>query len=292
MNSKLLTAAKNHQASRVQRLLSRGAKIHCTDTYGRTLLHLAASDYHGNTIELLLQAGAKTDGRDHHGLTPIHVAASTFHGENRPRHVELLIQGGADVNHTNPCGWTPLYEACSQEIVEALLQAGANIHSRDMSGGTPLHRARSAQVAKALLLAGADVNSRDFRNVTPLHFVWERSKHFVWQQPREGSEIELARVLVDAGADVDACADVGPDDVGPCMLHHECEHVWTPLEWVQRDFPRMRCYYPFGPPRSKLAAFHRRKADHAEIVSFLQGSSDGMMREKAEGEEKHVDPMC
>ena len=67
-------------------------------------------------------------------------------------------------------------------------------------------------------------------------------------------------------------------------------YVMTTL--VQRDFPRMRCYYPFGPPRSKLAAFHRRKTDHAEIVSFLQGSSDGMMREKAEGEEKHVDPMC
>jgi ankyrin repeat protein len=291
LNSKLLTAAKQHQASRVKRLISRGAEIHCTDTYGRTPLHLAASDYHGNTIELLLQAGAKTDGEDHGRLTPTHVAASTFHGENRPRHVELLIQGGADVNHTNPCGWTPLYEACSQEIVEALLQAGANIHSRDMLGGTPLHRARSAQVAKALLLAGADVNSRDLKNATPLHFVWEQSELFVWQQPREGSEIELARVLVDAGADVDACADVGPE-VDSSMLGVGREDVWTPLEWVQRQMPAWRCTYPSGPHRSRLANFHLRKADHAEIVSFLQGSSVEMMREKAEGEEKEVDSMC
>ena len=270
---------------------------------------------------MLLESGAKTDEEDHGRLTPIHVAASTSHGENRPRHVELLIQGGADVNHTSKDGGTPLHEACSPEIVEALLQAGANIHgrdhwggtplhrarsatvakalllagadvnSRDSLGGTPLHRARSAKVAKALLLAGSDVNSRDSRNATPLHFVWHQPRYLVWQQPREGSGIELARVLVDAGADVDACADVGPE-IAPSMFGHGREDVWTPLEWVQRQAPAWRCGYPSGPHRSRRTNYRRHYADHKEIVSFLQGSSDGILREKAEGEEKEVDSMC
>jgi ankyrin repeat protein len=282
LNSKLLIAAKKHQASRVKRLLNRGAEIHCTDSYGRTPLHLAASDYHGNTLEVLLEAGAKTKGEDHDGDTPIHQAGSTSHGENRPRHVEVLIQGGADVNHTNNHGATPLHEACSQEIVEALLQAGADIHSRDCFGGTPLHRARSAKVAEALLLAGADANSRDRSNVTPLHLVW--------QNRVGGSGIELAQVLVDVGADVNACADVGPL-VAPNLYTAEREDVWTPLEWVQRELPLMGCTIPFGPSRSRRAAYDRRRADHAEIVSFLEGCSDDWVGE-AEKEEKQIDAIC
>jgi ankyrin repeat protein len=278
----LLTAAEKHQASRVKRLLGRGADIQFTDGFGRTPLHLAASDYHGNTIEVLLQAGAKINGENNDGDTPIHRAASTPHGEKRSRHVEVLIQGGTDVNHPNKHGATPLHKACSQEIVEALLQAGADIHSRDRSGGTPLHRARSAKVAKALLLAGADANSRDRSNVTPLHLVW---------QNREGrSGIELAQVLVDAGADVNACADVGPL-VAPNVYTAEREDVWTPLEWVQRELPLMGCTIPFGPSRSRRAAYDRRKADHAEIVSFLEGRGDDWVGE-AEKEEKQIDAIC
>jgi len=228
---------------------------------------------------VLLQAGAKINGENNDGDTPIHRAASPPHGENRPRHVEVLIQGGADINHTGQHGVTPLNKACSQEIIEALVQAGGNVHSRDRSGGTPLHRACSPKVAEALLRAGADVNSRDCKNVTPLHLVWG--------QRREGSGIELARVLVDAGADVNACADVGPL-VAPNMLTGEGPgaNAWTPLDWVQREAPRMRCGYPFGPSRSTRAAHARHKIHHAEMISFLQGCRDGMVREKAEDEEK------
>jgi len=111
--------------------------------------------------------------------------------------------------------------------------------------------------------------------VTPLHLVW---------QNREGkSGIELAQVLVDAGADVNACADVGPL-VAP-------EDVWTPLEWVQRELPLMGCTIPFGPSRSRRAAFDRRRADHAEIVSFLEGCGDDCLGE-AEKEEKQIDVIC
>lgn len=260
--------------------------MHFTDGFGRTPLDLAASDYYGNTIEVLLQAGAKVNRENHDGSTPIHRAASTPHGENRPRHVEVLIQGGADVNHTGQHGATPLHKACSQEIVEALLQAGANVHSRDRSGGTPLHRACSPEVAEALLRAGAEVNSRDHTNGTPLHYVWQGRRG-------GGSGIELARVLVDAGADVNACADVGPL-VAPDMLTGEGPgaNAWTPLDWVQRESPRMRCGYPFGPSRSTRAAHARHKMHHAEMISFLQGYRDSMVREKIEDEEKQFDSMC
>ncbi|KAM0697995.1 hypothetical protein Q7P36_002849 [Cladosporium allicinum] len=245
LNSKLLTAAEKHQPSRVKRLLTLGAGIHCTDEYGRTPLHLAAKDHRKDTIEVLLQAGAKVGAETkcedpylyHSGITPLHLAASTSHDGKRPEHVEALIQAGADVNHMDERGATPLHAACSKEIVEVLLRAGADVHSRDRAGYTPLNSARSAKVAGALLRAGADINSRGLRNVTPLHLVW----------PHLRNVIELAEVLVDAGADLNACADFAP------MASPLADGLaWTPLVWVQEDPPRMLCSYPFGPSRSPL----------------------------------------
>jgi hypothetical protein len=114
---------------------------------------------------------------------------------------------------------------------------------------------------------------------------------YVWQaRGWGGSGIELARVLVDAGADVNACADVGPL-VAPNIFSGEGPgaNAWTPLDWVQRESPRMRCGWP---SRSTRAAHARRKIHHAEMISFLQECRDGMVREKAEDEEKQFGSMC
>jgi ankyrin repeat protein len=209
-------------------------------------------------IEVLLRAGAKINGEDSSGSTPIHRAALYLYREDAPGDIEVLIHAGADVNHKNREGESPLHEAGSLKVVQALLRAGADVHSRDQCSWTPLHRTSSAKVAEALLRAGADVNSRDWRNLTPLHFVW--------QNRGEGSGIELAKVLVDAGADLNACADVGPS-----LIVRANDKAWTPLAWIQADRPRILCTYPFGPSRKRAADLARRKAKHSEIVTFLQG---------------------
>lgn len=264
-----MTAAEKHQPSRVKRLLALGAEIHCTNEHGATPLHQAAKDHRKDTIEVLLQAGAKVGAETkcdntflcHSGITPLHWAASTSHDGKRPEHVEALIQAGADVNHMDERGATPLHAACSKEIVEVLLRAGADVHSRDRAGYTPLNSARSAKVAGALLRAGADVNSRCLRNVTPLHLVW----------PHGRNVIELAEVLVDAGADLNACADFAP------MASPLANGLaWTPLVWVQEDPPRMLCSYPFGPSRSVRASHDRRMAEYAAMILLLQGCSSSV----------------
>jgi hypothetical protein len=136
--------------------------------------------------------------------------------------------------------------------------------------------ARSAKVAGALLRAGADVNSRGLRNVTPLHLVW----------PHLRNVIELAEVLVDAGADLNACADFAP------MASPLADGLaWTPLVWVQEDPPRMLCSYPFGPSRSVRASHDRRVAKYVAMVLLLQGHGDGMIGE-AECEEKYATSIC
>jgi ankyrin repeat protein len=273
-----LTAAEKHQPSRVKRLLALGAEIRCTDEHGVTPLHQAAKDHRKDTIEVLLQAGAKVGAETkcdntplcHSGITPLHWAVLYSHDGKRPEHVEALIQAGADVNHMDERGTTPLHAACSKEIVEALLRAGADVHSRDHHGRTPLHSARSAKIAEALLRAGADVNSRCLRNVTPLHLVWHHRRDV----------IELAEVLVDAGADLNACADFCPKT--PTRADDPAR---TPLAWVQIEPPRIRC--GFGPTRSRRTTFDRLKAEHTELVLFLQRHGG-----EAECEEKYAISIC
>jgi hypothetical protein len=97
--------------------------------------------------------------------------------------------------------------------------------------------------------------------VTPLHLVW----------PHGRNVIELAEVLVDAGADLNACADFAP------MASPLADGLaWTPLVWVQEDPPRMRCSYPFGPSRSVRASHDRRMAEYAAMVLLLQGCSSSV----------------
>lgn len=91
---------------------------------------------------------------------------------------------------------------------------------------------------------------------------------------------ELAEVLVCAGADLEACADIGPD-----LVAREDGPAWTPLAYVQREPTDMLCTYPFGPSRSMRAAHARRMAKHAEMVLFLQECGDSTVKE-AEYKEK------
>jgi ankyrin repeat protein len=274
-----LIAAEKHQTSRVKRLLKRGAEIHCTNDWGQTPIHLAASHCREDTIAVLLQAGAEINAEDKSGDTPLHRAALCSSHRTGLGDIEVLIQACADVNHTNQNGRTPLHEARSKESAEALLRAGANVHARDHSNGTPLHSACSAKVAEALLRAGADVNSKNCRNLTPLHLAWYNSQ---WGGAARG--VELAVVLVGAGADLGACADVGPD-----LLARADDPAWTPVAWIQRDRPGMPCTVPFGPSRSMRAAYELWVEAHAEMVLFLQGCGEEDMGGKAlelEEEEK------
>ena len=153
------------------------------DRYGSR----AATRSAGNAaLRQLLADGADVNARNKFGDTPLHFAAQRKHVEA----VRLLLAAGANVNARGLQEVTPLHGAVGAETVSLLLAAGADVNARSEFGATPLHKAAGAETASLLLAAGADVNARSRWGFTPLHSV--------------GGDVELARLLVARGADLQA----------------------------------------------------------------------------------------
>ena len=196
-------------------LIEGGADVNAVNDDGETPLHEAAwgSD-NPIIVELLLDGGADTEIKDNRGNTPLHRAAA--HGEIEI--IELLLDRGADINASNDSGETPLYQALTTRqtfiedglgVARLLLERGAD------PGGRTLWRFATPgiivdgeqdmgdpEIVALLLEYGADPTGTNSGGVTLLHTV---------------ASLEIARLLVDAGADVNAADN--PAD-------------WTPLHAV------------------------------------------------------------
>ena len=116
-----------------------------------------------------------------------------------------LIDSGADVNQRNSEGGTPLYYSAGGlgddlfPVTQALVAHGADVNARCGSiQVTPLHNADvdgSVKTVKFLISKGANVNARDGKGDTPLHAAAFTSY---------GSPLDIARILVEHGGDIDA----------------------------------------------------------------------------------------
>ncbi len=157
--------------------------------------------------------------RNQHRRTPLHHAVA----KNRPRIVQLLLDLGADPNTPDASGATALttasQEGAGQDVVAALLAAGARLDlltavnlgrygeaeamlrddpSRigpDGGDTIALHLAvnkKNVATIRWLLAHGIDVNAR-----RPM---WE-CNHTALHMTIESGAIEIARMLLDAGAD-------------------------------------------------------------------------------------------
>ena len=119
---------------------------------------------------------------------------------------QLLHRNGSSVDPRGLGGKSPLHAAaiCGDlELVQVLLDYGLDINLKDDFDFTPLSRAsqkgfKNAGVARLLLDHGADPNVRTWRQVaditysTPLHLAVE------------DGEVEIARLLLERGASVEA----------------------------------------------------------------------------------------
>jgi ankyrin repeat protein len=174
------------------------------DKFGDTLLTEAAGANADALVAEFLDRGANIEQKDRSGATALMAAANAGHGST----VELILQRGADPNTRDNIGYTPMIRAASGDHVEVMIllkKHGATLQSRTYEeyfggGSTALHRAailcqRSA--VRWLLENGVDANAEDAYGATPLMGVASRDC------------IEVARLLIDHGADVNARSQTG-----------------------------------------------------------------------------------
>ena len=228
----------------VQMLIDRGACIERTDEKGRTLVQLASIAGELAIVQVLIKAGAGVRVTDDNGNTCLMHAAEN----GRTETVRYLVGlPEVDVNHRNNYGCTALERALEcvllrrreTDAVHVLIDAGADVTVKSAQKVSLLHVATMAgdlAPLKKLIEAGArvrdtddegqtclmlaaevghieivrylvglpevDVNHRDLKNQTALNSAVKRV------------HVDVAQVLIDAGAEVDT-----KDDLGRSLLH-------------------------------------------------------------------------
>jgi uncharacterized protein len=268
--SELADAAMARNALTVRSLLQKKADVNAPQVDGTTALHWAVRYDDLDTADLLIRSGARVSTANREGVTPLQLAAMNGSASM----IDKLLKAGADANAAlTPSGDTALMMAArtgTPEAITVLLEAGANVNAKESWGGTTaLMWAASEQHAaavKLLLDHGADVNARSnfvaaangrgFEGRTPaVPKAEQKVEEFAsgWLTPlmfaaREG-DLESARLLVNAGANVNAIAGDGKDALGLAIfngnydfasflidsksdVNHADTQGFTPLFWA------------------------------------------------------------
>ena len=222
--------AKRGDRAAVQAALARKADVNLAQPDGTTALHWAVEHDDLELVDLLLRAGARVTVRTREGVTPLQLAA--INGSARV--IDRLIKAGADpkapLSGNSDTALMMASRTGRTDALRVLLEAGSEVNAKESWGGTTaLMWAASggnADAARMLIAAGADVNARSayvaaangrgFEGRTPNTARSEtKVEEFAsgWLTPlmlaaRDGN-LEMARILVEAGADVNAGAGDG-----------------------------------------------------------------------------------
>ena len=221
-DGRLKDAVRSRDYAALRTLLDQGADPSAAEGDGATALHWAVRWDDAEAVDLLLDAGAAVDAANDYGVTPLSLACINRNAAL----IQRLLTAGADPEASTSMGETALMTCArtgSAGGVAALLAAGAsNVDAREASRGQTALMWAAAQghpeVARLLLTHGADVGARTrtrsllvslggsgadraaelpLGGFTPLLFAARRGN------------VESARLLLDAGADVNETAPDG-----------------------------------------------------------------------------------
>ncbi len=268
--SEVADAAMNGNREAVRSLLQRKANVNAPQIDGTTALHWAVRADDLETTEMLVRAGANVSAANRDGATPLLLAAINGNAAI----LEKLIAAGADVNAPlNKYGDTALMLAArtgKTDAIKVLLDHGAHVNAKETWGDTTALMwavsERHPAVVKMLVEHGAEVNARSkfvpsttgrgFEGTTPVAAKsGQAPEEFssglltpLMFAAREG-DLESARVLIAAGADVNAVDGDGKDALGLAIFngnydvasllvdsHANVNHAdaqgFTPLFWA------------------------------------------------------------
>jgi ankyrin repeat protein len=212
-------------------LLKQRADVNAAAIDGTTALHWAVRADDIPTVDALIRAGAQVGTKSRHGVTPLSIAAD----QGNAALIRRLMAAGADANGTDISGDTVLMAAVrsgNPEAVRALLDAGAQVNTAEPQvGHTALMwavREDRPELVRLLLARGASLEMKTRTGAKPAvrppgagggsHGVGivRGGVPPQGEQPptpggmsalsfaaREG-RLEAARLLLDAGADVNA----------------------------------------------------------------------------------------
>ncbi|MFN7934789.1 MAG: ankyrin repeat domain-containing protein [Bryobacteraceae bacterium] len=227
----LLDAARNDDRAAVAALIAQKAELNARDADGTTALGWAAARSNVEIASLLLNAGADPSLTNELGIGPLMIAITNGAGEM----VKLLLSKGANPNVARENGETPLMTAArlgQVETMRLLLERGASLNARDKKfGQTALMWAAGTPAAVRLLVErGADVKavtaSWDVKYVIyapttatlgKTGIPWNTDGEYVSKKGGQNAlffavqkhDVESARILMDAGIDVNAPAADG-----------------------------------------------------------------------------------
>jgi ankyrin repeat protein len=206
---------------------------------GLTPLLAALLADHPEIATLLLEKGADATKCSEEGFSPLMIAAALEY----PELVSMLVGKGAAVNGRSGDGKTPLMFAAQSGAHGAagiLLKSGADVNLRADDSGTALIRAidwNCGQVARLLVDSGADIGIRDDEGWSALlAAIWQGDPALAEDLIRRGADVnvsveetgrtvlmlaleadedEIARKLIESGADVNRRKD---GDWTPLMM--------------------------------------------------------------------------
>ena len=245
--SEVADAAMKGNRDAVRALLLRKADVNAPQIDGTTALHWAVRSDDAELADVLIRAGAHPSAANREGVTPMQLAAMNGSASMIAR----LIKAGA--NPTAPFteyGDTALMMAArtgKTDAIDVLLEGGVKVNAVETWGGTTALMwavsERHPAAVKVLLDHGAGVNARSnfvpaangrgFEGRTP-------SASRSGQRPRGAEEfasgsltplmfaaregdVESSRLLVAAGADVNAIAGDGKDALGLAIFNGNYE---------------------------------------------------------------------